>query len=102
MHKTPARTAAALGVPPEHVRLFAALIGLTAPERQLPQRARGSLVPRQGDLSPGRLRHLHLDQGLSYQRIAQDIGCSSTVVVNALAHADLLQPPSRRAGTRLG
>lgn len=96
VHKTPARTAAALGVPPEHVRLFASLSGLTAPERRLPQRARGRLVPRQGDLSPDRLRHLYLDQGLSYQRIAQDIGCSSTVVVNALAHADLLDLPSRR------
>lgn len=28
--------------------------------------------------------------------MAQDIGCSSTVVVNALAHAGLLEPPSRR------
>lgn len=46
--------------------------------------------------APDRLRQLYLDQGLSYQRIAQDIGCSSTVVVNALAHVGLLDPPSRR------
>ncbi|MFE2749039.1 hypothetical protein ACFXKX_32675 [Streptomyces scopuliridis] len=78
------------------MRLFADLTGMTAPERRLPQRARGRLIPRKGDLSPERLRHLYLDQGLSYQQIAERISCSSTVIVNALAHAGLLEPVSDR------
>lgn len=95
-HKTPAKTASGLGMTAEHVRLFADLSGMTAPERRLPQRAKGRLIPRQGDLSPERLRHLYFDQGLSYQRIAEHIGCSNSTIVNALAHAGLLEPPSGR------
>lgn len=95
-HKTPAKTAAALGMTAEHVRLFADLSGMTAPERRLPQRARGRLIPRTGDLSPERLEHLYFDQGLSYQRIAERIGCSNTTIASALAHAGLLEPPPNR------
>jgi hypothetical protein len=80
----------------EHVRNLADLSGKTAPERRLPQRARGRLIPQTGDLSPERLRHLYFGQGLSYQRIAEHIGCSHTAIVRALVHAGFLEPPPDR------
>ncbi|MET8331556.1 hypothetical protein [Streptomyces sp. NPDC005181] len=87
--KTTTEAAAALGMTPEHVRLFTELSGVTAPEKQAAPRARGRLIPLRDELAPERLRNLYEDQGLSYQEMAKATGYSNTAVISALTHIGL-------------
>jgi len=76
------RMAKAVGMSVEHVRLYADITGITAPERR--QRGRPLRTAHQGVLAPDRLRELYEQQGLSIDRIAKLARCGAPVVRDAL------------------
>jgi TniQ len=71
----------------EHVRLYAEITGITAPDQQ--ERRRPFRTAHQGVLAPDQLRHLYEQQRLSIHRITKLAGCSRQVVRDALEMAGI-------------
>ncbi|MFE3547145.1 TniQ family protein [Streptomyces kronopolitis] len=81
-----AQTADTMGISEDHIQLHIESIGIDASLRSVSRLpARGRNIPRQGPLSSEELRRLYLEQGLSYRKVAQIVGCSDTTVRRALA-----------------
>jgi hypothetical protein len=71
----------------EHVRLYAEITGITAPDRQ--EHKQPFRTAHQGVLAPDQLRDLYQQQRLSIHRISELAGCCKQVVHAALEMAGI-------------